>query len=125
MLDLLGIEPPAMLKGVPQERMAGSSFRGTLDDGGAPDTRTVQYYELYSSRAIYADGWKAVTFHAAPGLPADGPGDLNLPFSDDVWELYYVAEDFAENHNLAAQEPRGSCNRQGAPLSRHGGSLEG
>lgn len=105
-LDLLGIEPPAMLKGVPQERMAGSSFRGSLEAAAAPESRTVQYYELFGSRAIYHNGWKAVTFHAAPGIPGDGPGDPNLPFTDDVWELYHVAEDFAENHDLAAQEPR-------------------
>lgn len=105
-LDLLGIEPPAMLKGVPQERMAGTSFRASLDAADAPESRTVQYYELFGSRAIYHNGWKAVTFHAAPGIPADGPGDPNLPFSDDVWELYHVAEDFAENRNLAEREPR-------------------
>lgn len=105
-LDLLGIEPPAMLKGVPQERMAGSSFRESLVAVDAPESRTVQYYELFGSRAIYADGWKALTFHIAPGMPADGFGDPNLPFDQDVWELYHVAEDFAENHDLAAQEPR-------------------
>jgi arylsulfatase len=104
-LDLLGVEPPAMLKGVPQEQMAGTSFRSTLDDPGAAETRTVQYYELYGSRAIYHNGWKAVTFHLAPGIPADGPGDPRLPFDQDVWELYHVAEDFAENHDLAQQDP--------------------
>ena len=71
----------------------------------APEVRTLQYYELYGSRALYLDGWKAVTFHPVPGVPSDGPGDPNLPFTQDKWELYNVAQDFAEVHDLAAQEP--------------------
>lgn len=104
-LDLLAVSQPEMLNGVPQTEMAGTSFRATLPNPDAASLRTTQYYELFGSRAIYHNGWKAVTFHKAPGFPADGPGDINLPFDEDVWELYHVAEDAAENHDLAAQEP--------------------
>jgi hypothetical protein len=62
-------------------------------------------YELYGSRALYTHGWKAVTFHPVPGVPSDGPGDPNLPFTQDKWELYDTTKDFAEVHDLAAQEP--------------------
>ena len=80
-LDVLGIEPPAMVKGVPQEAMHGVSLKSTFDTSQAPEVRTLQYYELYGSRGLYLDGWKAVTFHAIPGIASDGPGDPFLPFT--------------------------------------------
>lgn len=105
LLDILGIEPPAFLKGVPQEAMAGTSIQSTFAGAQSPEVREMQYYEVYGSRALYLDGWKAVTFHAVPGVPSDGPGDPDLPFTRDKWELYHVAEDFSECHDQAAQEP--------------------
>ena len=59
-----------------------------------PSSKRVQYYEMMGHRAIYADGWKAVTRHQ-PGVP----------FEDDDWELYHLAEDRSECHNLAAAMP--------------------
>ena len=56
-------------------------------------------------RAIYHDGWKAVTFHALGNMYNDGL-DADAPFDDDVWELYHVAEDLSETHDLAEQEPQ-------------------
>jgi len=104
-LDILGIEPPLMLKGVPQEEIAGTSLVTTFESGEAKEVRTTQYYEMYGSRAIYDNGWKAVTFHKIPGIPADGPGDPNLPFVKDQWELYDVTKDFSETQDLAAENP--------------------
>ena len=104
-LDLLGVEMPEMLGGVPQEELHGTSFRATIDDPAAPEVRTSQYYEMYGSRAMYCDGWKAVTFHAVPGIPADGDGNPAAPFREDRWELYHVAEDPSETHDLAAAHP--------------------
>ena len=47
----------------------------TLDDMGAPSRHLMQYYEMLGSRAIYSEGWKAVTFH--PGN--SGPSTDQLP----------------------------------------------
>jgi arylsulfatase len=104
-LDILNLEPPAMFNGVPQEAIAGTSFKATFENPQAEEVRALQYYELYGSRALYMDGWKAVTFHPVPGVPSDGPGDPNVPFTQDKWELYDTTKDFAEVHDLAAQEP--------------------
>jgi arylsulfatase len=59
---------------------------------------------MLGSRAIYHDGWKAVTFKPLGRMysPDDDP---DLPFDDDVWELFHVAEDFSESHDRAATEP--------------------
>ncbi|MCP5108427.1 MAG: arylsulfatase, partial [bacterium] len=61
-----------------------------------------QYYELFGNRAIYKDGWKAVTIHANRM-----PWDLNrtAPFENDVWELYHIDEDFSESVNVAVKYP--------------------
>ena len=39
--------------------MDGTSFAYTLDDPEADEQHTVQYFEMYGSRAIYKDGWWA------------------------------------------------------------------
>ena len=73
-----------------------------FDDADAPNSKERQYYEMFGNRAIWVDGWKAVTMHANRM-----PWDLNaiLPFDEDEWELYHVAEDFSESTNLAEEQP--------------------
>ena len=104
LLDVIGIEPPAELGGVAQQPFDGASFAATFGDAAAPSPRSTQYYEMLGCRAIYHDGWKAVTFHPMVGFGYEG-SDPRLPFDDDVWELYHVAEDFSETVDLAAAEP--------------------
>jgi arylsulfatase len=58
---------------------------------------------MFGSRAIYHQGWKAVTFH--PIGPLYDDQDPNAPFETDTWELYHVAEDLSESRNLADQHP--------------------
>jgi arylsulfatase len=49
---------------------------------------------MLGHRGIYLDGWKAVTHHK--------PGQA---FDEDAWELYHLAEDFSETHDLATEQP--------------------
>jgi arylsulfatase len=49
---------------------------------------------MLGSRAIWADGWTAVTWHKK-----------DTPWEDDRWELYHTDVDFSEAHNLAAERP--------------------
>lgn len=97
MLDVIGVEKPEFIKGVKQKDFSGISFKYTFEDGAAPDRKHVQYFEIMGNRAIYKDGWKAVTNHATH--------TVNGVVEDDVWELYHVAEDFSETKNVAAQFP--------------------
>ena len=52
---------------------------------------------MLGSRAIWHDGWKAVTNH--PTIAGWSH------FNDDEWELYHTDVDRSELHNLAAEHP--------------------
>ena len=103
-LELAGIDLPDVIDGVAQTPVDGTSFAYAIGAGDAPEAHDTQYFEMLGSRAIYHDGWKAVTFHALGAMYDDGL-DADAPFDDDVWELYQVAEDLSETNDLAAREP--------------------
>jgi arylsulfatase len=96
-LDVLGVDAPAVLGGVEQRPVEGVSFADSLRRHDAPDGHETQYYEMFGCRALYHRGWKAVTYH---------PIQVNEPpFDDDSWELYDVTADPSECHDLAGSEP--------------------
>jgi len=101
-LDAAGAAMPDAVNGVPQEPVAGASILASFDDPSARG-RSTQYYEQFACRAIYHEGWKAVTFH--PQLKYTEADDPDAPYSADTWELYNVAVDPAETRDLAAAEP--------------------
>jgi len=90
------------LDGEEQMPLDGKSMAYSFDNAEATTNHSEQYYELFGNRAIYKDGWKAVTIHANRM-----PWVLNkvLPFDEDVWELYHIDEDFSEAVNVADQYP--------------------
>ena len=105
-LDLVGVEAPAVLRGVEQMTHDGVSIRAAIDDPAAPDPRTEQHYECWGSRAMYADGWKVVTNHvnqltAAERDAIDGSAD----FATDRWLLYDTRTDPTECHDVADEHP--------------------
>jgi arylsulfatase len=109
-LELIGIPEPVVVDGIEQEPMDGTSFAHTLDDPNAEERHTVQYFEMYGSRAIYKDGWWACARlekrpwdFAAETLKQFAPG-LYDP-ERDRWELYYLPDDFSQAHDLAAEHP--------------------
>ncbi len=109
-LDALGIEPPAQIRGVTQGPLHGVSFAHTFDDPEATSKRNTQYFEMLGSRAIYKDGWRAVCPWPGPSFTEAGvgfgeaiPAEKLVELDATGWELYHVAEDFAENHNVAGE----------------------
>ncbi len=93
-LDIMGVDKPACIKGVAQKPFSGISAKYTFDDEHASSRRIVQHYEVMGNRGIYKDGWKAVTNHT-----------FSAGYESDVWELYNVAEDFSECNNVAEKHP--------------------
>ena len=96
-LEAIGIDPPTALRGVTQQPIEGTSFLPTIADEDATDAHVTQYYEMFGCRALYHDGWKAVTYHP---IQDDRPG-----IDQVVWELYDVRVDPSETNDLAAAEP--------------------
>ncbi|MFP5322872.1 MAG: arylsulfatase [Acidimicrobiia bacterium] len=110
--ELLGVEAPAVRNGLEQLPVTGRSFAGVLADPEAPATNLVQYFENAGSRAIIADGWKAVTKHL-PGADYD----------TERWELYHLDADRSETEDLAEREPerlRALVERWWEEAERHG-----
>jgi len=101
-LEALDLEFMEEIDGIKQMPIDGTSFAYSFNEPDAEDQRTVQYYEMYGNRALYKDGWKAVTIHGNR-MPWDFAG--TYPFEDDVWELYNVTEDFTESNDVAAEYP--------------------
>lgn len=105
-LDLAGIDPPAERHGVPQMSIDGVSIRAALAAADAPDPRTSQYYECWGSRAIYADGWKAVTDHVNQLTAAERDHIAgSAEFATDRWQLFDTSTDFSESVDLADEHP--------------------
>ena len=81
-------------------------------------------------RSIYHDGWRAVcpwpgTSFTEAGAFFGAPIDKDKLTELDAkgWELYHIEKDFAENHNLAA-ENRAEADRDDRDLVRRGGQVQ-
>jgi arylsulfatase A-like enzyme/uncharacterized membrane protein len=109
-LEAIGLPEPATVDGIGQEPMDGTSFLPTFADPGAAEAHTVQYFEMFGSRAMYKDGWWACAkLDRAPWdfspetLRGFAPGAYDP--EQDVWELYYLPEDFSQARDLAGEHP--------------------
>jgi len=93
LLEIAGAHYPDTYKGAPLPPMIGKSWMGVLS-GKAQSPRTDQDYiawELFGNRALRQGNWK-IRWEFKP-----------LGTSD--WELYNLADDPAERHDLAATHP--------------------
>ena len=105
-LQVTGITAPDTINGIKQRPIEGVSMVYTWDkaNANAPTRHTTQYFEMLGNRAIYQDGWMAVT------TPVTIPWDLSTKSPPDVitgykWELYNMNEDVTEANDLAAKMP--------------------
>jgi arylsulfatase A-like enzyme/uncharacterized membrane protein len=109
-LEAIGLPEPTSVDGIDQEPMDGTSFLPTFDTAEAEERHTVQYFEMFGSRAIYKDGWWACARLDKP--PWDFSPETLKRFAPgvydpdkDVWELYYLPDDFSQAKNIAAEHP--------------------
>ena len=101
-LEATGTKFMAEKDGIKQMPLDGKSLSYSFNNPEAASARTLQLYEQLGNRALYKDGWKAVTIHGnrMPWIVAG-----TFPFDKDVWELYNLNEDFSESNNLAEKNP--------------------
>ena len=109
-LDALSLEPPATIRGVTQSPIHGVSFAHTSDERMPPPGTAPSTSRCSRIAPSTMTGWRAV-------CPWPGPSfaEAGKPFGAVVTaetltglyardgELYHVAEDPAENHDLAEQ----------------------
>ena len=105
-LEATRIPAPDTINGIKQRPIEGVSMVYTWDkkNADAPTRHTTQYFEMLGNRAIYQDGWMAVT------TPVNLPWELNTATPPDVitgykWELYNLNEDVTEYNDLAGKMP--------------------
>lgn len=94
LLEITKLPAPKSVNGVEQMPLPGVSMSYTFDDADIPTRKKIQYYEMLGSRAIWANGWTAVTWH-----------QKDKPWEDDKWELYDTNKDFSQANDLAAKNP--------------------
>ncbi len=93
-LECVGIEAPEVFNGMPQLPIEGVSMAYSCDAASESSRRRTQYYEMLGHRAIWSEGWKAVTRHRQ--------GDA---FETEPWALFNTEADFSECHDLAESHP--------------------
>jgi arylsulfatase len=99
-LEAAGLPMPTSVNGVMQKPLEGQSFLPSFTDPSYKG-RSEQYFEVFSNRSIYSDGWKANAQHTFPWRQDFAPGN----WENDEWELYNLDADFSEANNLAAENP--------------------
>ncbi|MEJ8853098.1 arylsulfatase [Variovorax robiniae] len=100
-LEAAHIKMPKTVNGIAQKPLAGQSFLASFTDPKYKG-RNEQYFEIFSNRSMYADGWKADAQHTLPWRQDLAPGN----WDKDRWELYNLDEDFSEANDLAAKNPK-------------------
>lgn len=100
-LEATGIEEPTTVNGVAQKPIEGNSFYSTFADAKAKETHTTQYFEMFSNRGMYKDGWWAASKAFEPWQPNRTGYD---PYKAK-WELYNLSNDFSQATDLAANNP--------------------
>lgn len=81
LLEVARVAAPAMVDGIPQQKLDGVSLAYTWDSAKALDQHTSQYFELNGNAAMYQDGWMASTSpRRTPwgGLRAPGLDETDL-----------------------------------------------
>jgi arylsulfatase len=101
-MDVSGVGFQEEVDGVKQMPFDGVSMKYSFEDAMVPTNHPVQYYEISGNRAIYDNGWKAVTIHGNR-MPWVIEGVFD--FDKDVWELYNIIEDPTETNDLAKSNP--------------------
>ncbi|MGU3497310.1 arylsulfatase [Mycobacterium sp. C31M] len=99
--DLLGIGAVDTVGGIAQTPLEGTSFAAALHDPSAETGKSTQFYSMLGTRGLWHDGWFANTVHPPT---AAGPRGWSA-FDRDRWELFHIAADRSQCHDLAAEHP--------------------
>lgn len=102
-LDMAGISAPDVLDGVKQQRIDGISAMDTIADANVNGKRDTQLFAMMDNIGIYHEGWFAATTPLRS--PWDVGGGMAYGLDDRNWELYDLAHDFSQAHDVSALHP--------------------
>ena len=110
-LEALGIEAPTNIKGVTQSPIRASASPMLSTTRRRLSKHITQYFEMLGHRSIYHDGWRAVcpwpgtSFKEAGAVlrRADRQRQADRAGCQGTGSCTTSTKDFAENHNLAAE----------------------
>jgi arylsulfatase len=94
LLDLAGVAALAQVNGRPARELHGRSFAAVVMAAAAESPRREQYYECWSNRGYYRDGWLARSLQKR-GEPIDL----------DNWTLHDLNDDFSESVDVRDRHP--------------------
>jgi arylsulfatase len=106
LLDVIGVQPPAQVRGVTQQPIDGISMAYSFRSADAPGRRHTQHYEMWGNRGLWHDGWMAVCRLHPDAAGASPPAPHTVPFDELPWELYHHDSDPSECVDLASSEQR-------------------
>ncbi len=106
-LEVAGIPAPDVVDGIKQRPIEGTSFAYTFDkaNANAPSRHTTQYFEMLGQWALLKDGWLLSTQVNRAPWDAFGPANTD-PLNNQTFQLYNMATDFNQSHDVAAQNPQ-------------------
>ena len=93
LLDVAGAKRPETFQGQEQPPLIGKSWVKTLAGEEASPRSDQDYlaWEIFGNRAVRQGDWKLVWQYK--------------PFGTGEWQLFNLADDLGERHDLAAQQP--------------------
>ena len=103
-LEAAGIEAPAVVNGVAQQAMDGTSLLYSFDDADAEERHATQYFEVLGNRALYHRGWMVSARNPAR-VPWGSLLSESAEASAEDWELYDLRSDYSQAHDVAEQHP--------------------
>jgi arylsulfatase len=105
LLDACGVDWPAAVDGVVQQRVDGRSLMPSFADGAIDPPRT-QYFEMLGSRALIDGRWKATTDHVSTGvIDEERLLEGSRDFATDQWALFDLDADFSEADDVSGEHP--------------------
>jgi arylsulfatase len=103
--DVLGITPPRVANGQPQDPIDGISMKYTFADPKVAGKKGAQYFEIMGSRGVYHDGWMGSVWGPRTPWTTDLSGLIGWNPDNDQWKLYDITKDYSQAEDLAGQMP--------------------